>query len=77
MLKNGNAVINDYGFARCIEIIGLNKDLKNTYLDTSLYMSPQVLSDEIYSSKCDVWSVGILFYEMLYGVTPWTGNSIV
>lgn len=38
-------------------------------------MSPQILEGTKFSSKCDVWSVGIVFYEMLYGKTPWMGTS--
>ena len=40
-------------------------------------MSPQILSKEPYTSKCDIWSVGILYYEMLFGSHPWIGKGIV
>jgi serine/threonine-protein kinase ULK/ATG1 len=49
---------------------------------TPLYMAPQILKREKYTSKCDVWSMGVLFYEvvksliqMLFGCLPWTGHS--
>ncbi len=38
-------------------------------------MSPQLLMEEPYSSKCDVWSLAMIFYEMIFGKTPWTGKS--
>jgi serine/threonine-protein kinase ULK2 len=40
---------------------------------TPLYMAPQLLSkiNERYTSKSEIWSIGIIFYEMLYGKTPW------
>ncbi len=25
--------------------------------------------------KSDIWSIGILYYELLYGVTPWTAEN--
>lgn len=42
---------------------------------TPLYMAPQILKRESYTPKCDVWSVGVIYYEMLFGRLPWTGNS--
>ena len=40
-----------------------------------LYMSPQILKAETYSTKCDVWSMGMIFYQMLFGRTPWNGRT--
>jgi serine/threonine protein kinase len=35
-------------------------------------MSPQILNEEgNYTSKCDIWSLGVIFYEILHGRTPW------
>ena len=38
-------------------------------------MSPQILNNEKYSYKCDIWSTGIVFYKMLFGTLPWKGVS--
>ena len=37
------------------------------------YMSPENLKDDIYNEKSDVWVVGIILYEMLFGIVPWMG----
>ena len=34
-------------------------------------MSPQILQNQPYSSKNDVWGLGIIYYEILFGKTPW------
>jgi serine/threonine protein kinase len=38
-------------------------------------MCPQILRADKFSAKCDVWSVGVLFYEMIYGRTPFNGKT--
>ena len=42
---------------------------------TPLYMSPQVFEHSKFSSKCDIWSLAILVYELLYGLTPWFAQN--
>lgn len=39
-------------------------------------MAPEVLKGESYTSKADIWAIGVLLYEMLYGVCPYQSNSI-
>lgn len=42
---------------------------------TPLYMSPQILNKQAYTNKSDLWSLGLIFYEMIYGQTPWPANN--
>jgi serine/threonine protein kinase len=42
---------------------------------TPLYMSAEILKGIAYTSKCDVWALGIIFYELLTSKFPWTGYS--
>ena len=37
---------------------------------TPLYMAPETLFGNSYSYKSDLWALGTLFYEMLFGTTP-------
>lgn len=40
--------------------------LKNqTVVGTPLYMSVQILKSEYYTSKCDIWALGFIFYEVV------------
>ena len=52
--------------------IPLKQTLLGIYrlLGTPIYLSIEILTGEKYSSKCDVFSCGILLYEMLYGSHP-------
>lgn len=38
-------------------------------------MAPEVYNAEDYDCKCDVWSLGIMLYEFLYGVLPWNSSK--
>ena len=38
-------------------------------------MSPEVLERRKYSWKSDIWSFGILIYELVYGKLPWKGYT--
>jgi len=41
---------------------------------TGYYCSPEVIHGD-YSEKCDVWSIGVIFYMLLCGQPPFKGNS--
>lgn len=66
--------ISDFGFAREI-YCGMDEPAALTRYGSPLYMCPQILKGTPFSSKCDVWSLGIIAYQMLYGKTPWIGMS--
>lgn len=74
LLKQGVAKLSDFGFSRVVE--DPNKTQKLTLLGTPLYTAPEILANNDFSNKCDVWSMGIVFYEMLHGKTPWTGTDL-
>lgn len=38
-------------------------------------MPLEALNDNLYSSKSDVWAIGVIFYEMLTGNTPWRAKT--
>ena len=75
LMKNGNAVLGDFGFAKFVpdETKGELKD--QTKLGTPVYMSPQLLKLEKYSYKCDIWAMGIVTYELIFGKRPWSGGN--
>ena len=36
-------------------------------------MSPEILKGEEYNYKCDLWSIGIIIYRLIYGESPYLG----
>ena len=49
-----------------------NKDLKTVaYVGTLSYMSPERLEGEEYSFPSDIWSIGMILYEMVVGHSPY------
>lgn len=41
-----------------------------------IYMSPQILSKNFYSYKCDVWSMGVIMYEFFFQKLPWKASDV-
>jgi serine/threonine protein kinase len=62
--------ITDFNFVKLID--NNNIDLSETICGSPLYMAPEILTDNFngYSSKSDLWSIGLIFYEMLHGKHP-------
>lgn len=72
LMKNGICKISDFGFAKHL---GNKSAILNSIVGTPLYMSPQLLKGTKYTSKSDLWSIGLIYYEMLHGRTPWPANN--
>lgn len=60
----------DFGFAQCIteEETHQFTDLRGT----PLYMAPEIVCRTHYDSRADLWSVGIIMYQLLTGTTPFS-----
>lgn len=54
--------IGDLGIARDLHSF---TRMGNTFAGTDYYMSPEIINQEQYNEKIDVWSYGCVVYEML------------
>lgn len=62
----------DFGFAQ-----HLASDEQNTSMKGSpLYMAPEILLSHLYNAKADLWSIGIILYECLFGAAPYASKSV-
>ncbi|CAD8173425.1 unnamed protein product [Paramecium pentaurelia] len=67
LFSKGVAKIGDFGFSKLLDELDLS--LPQSTLGTPLYIAPEVTTGK-YSSKADVWSLGVILYRMLYGKAP-------
>lgn len=68
LIKDTSLKIADFGFAKNLEN---GSSILKTLVGTPAYMAPQILKEERYTYKCDIWSIGVLTYELVVGKVPW------
>ena len=64
---------------KVMKIIDLGPITGNNKSFTLSYASPQQIKNQEYSNKCDVYSLGVVFFQLLLGKTPFhynCGNNI-
>ena len=64
--SNGYMKAIDFGIAKDLS----GKDSTHSLIGTVHYMSPETVSGKNYSFPVDIWSVGIILYEIFYGQIP-------
>lgn len=57
----------DFGFAKFQDS---PNNLLESYCGTPITMAPEVLSKQGYTEKCDIWSLGVIMFKMLFGKYP-------
>jgi len=70
--KEGRVKVVDFGIARVLEA---SKTQTGTLIGTFSYMAPEVFHGEHASERSDIWSFGVLLYELLTYKQPFAGES--
>ncbi|MDH5445103.1 MAG: serine/threonine protein kinase [Gammaproteobacteria bacterium] len=73
---DGAAVITDFGVARC-EDVETKMTQTGTVIGTPRYMSPEQAQGSELKPCSDIYSLGVVFYEMLTGKVPYRADSTV
>jgi serine/threonine protein kinase len=68
----GRVKVMDFGLAKVVGGSTLTKS--RTTLGTVAYMSPEQARGEEVDSRTDIWSLGVVLYELLAGKLPFQGN---
>jgi serine/threonine protein kinase/Tfp pilus assembly protein PilF len=71
--REGNARILDFGIARSLESRGMTES--GHLIGTPEYMSPEQAQDTGVDQRSDIYSLGVILYEMVTGKVPFTGET--
>jgi len=64
--------ISDFGFAKIYK----DDTMTQTICGSPLYMAPEILNYKQYTILADLWSVGVILYEMMFKKTPVKGANL-
>lgn len=74
--------LSDFGFSRYFDVTEAvlttgYDDLVSTICGSPIYMAPELLIKMKYNMKADIWSFGVIMYEMLHGKNPYYFASTI
>ena len=74
--RDGYVKLLDFGLARAVDAEpDLHRTDPHMVRGTVFYMSPEQLRGKVLDSRSDIWSVGVLLYELVSGRLPFDGES--
>ncbi|KAF9191027.1 Serine/threonine-protein kinase Nek2 [Haplosporangium sp. Z 767] len=68
-----NVKLGDFGLSR--SLTNPQRAFAQTYVGTPFYMSPELISDSLYDTKSDIWSLGCVVFEMCALEPPFLADS--
>ncbi|KAH0792425.1 AGC family protein kinase [Histomonas meleagridis] len=78
-LKTANVLLSAPDLAKIADLgistVLHNRQLARTQIGTPLYLAPEVWKKNPYDQKCDMWSLGVLLYELMTFSFPFMGRT--
>eukprot|EP00391_Amoebophrya_sp_Ameob2_P004114 CAMPEP_0179006994 /NCGR_PEP_ID=MMETSP0795-20121207/14894_1 /TAXON_ID=88552 /ORGANISM="Amoebophrya sp., Strain Ameob2" /LENGTH=873 /DNA_ID=CAMNT_0020701879 /DNA_START=306 /DNA_END=2926 /DNA_ORIENTATION=+ len=71
--QSGQVKLGDFGISR---VLDATKDYAKTMVGTPYYLSPEIIEDQPYNFQSDVWSLGVVLYEMTTLKHPFDAESL-
>ncbi|HEV8456454.1 MAG TPA: protein kinase, partial [Gemmatimonadales bacterium] len=75
LITEGHALLADFGISRALDASDERLTETGLVIGTPAYMSPEQVSGEPVSGRTDIYSLGVVLYEMLAGEPPFTGPT--
>ena len=77
LTRTGDVKVMDFGIARALNDVGNTMTATSAVMGTAQYLSPEQARGEVVDARSDLYSAGVLLYELLTGRPPFTGDSPV
>ena len=76
LVRNDDHVyVSDFGLATSLETAKMGMTRTGAIMGTPRYMSPEQVEGKPVDSRCDLYALGLVLYEMVAGAVPFTGDS--